>query len=336
MGFFDFFPYTNLHNVNLDWVLQRVKEWGTKVEENNTKFENLESAYNEFTAIVTNLQSELEKLEPWLSHNAKVALLNCLRNVYYDNGNGEELYNQLAIALGGNTYPMIVVVFNLDGHNIYTDDTLETVKRYITVKYYENVTSDGIIIPPNDYELVGELNEGLDVLTVIYGDLTSLVTVNVLNWHNIHEWNYPSDIMTMYKGTFQPPTLDNDYNIRLNNADAYKNKYRVFLTEKGDSKSFIDINQVPTSFYPIPIPENSTSATIHISGNLQIRCVVVRFDEISQTYSIITSTGWSESEVTRTYAQNDNLYLIPYARTNDNVDDFTVEPSNVKITFNEE
>lgn len=333
--FFDQYPYTNWHNVNLDWVLERVKEWGALVEQNNTNFENLENAYNDFIAIVTNLQSELDKLEPWLSHNAKVALLNCFRNVYWISDNGEELYNQLAIALDGNTYPIIEVVFNLDGHNIYTDDTLETVKRYITVKYYENITSDGIIIPSNDYELIGELNEGLDVLTVVYGDLTSLVTVNVLNWHNIHEWNYPSDIMTMYKGTFQAPDVNNNFNIRLSDGGTNIDKYRVFLTERGDCKSFVDVNQVPTSFYPIPIPENSNSATIHISGNLQIRFVVVRFDEISQNYSTITATGWEISEVTRTYTQNDNLYLITYSRTNENVDDFTIEPSNVKITFNE-
>lgn len=48
--FFDHYPYTNFHNVNLDWVLQAVKAWGALVEENNIKFINLEQAMNTFRA----------------------------------------------------------------------------------------------------------------------------------------------------------------------------------------------------------------------------------------------------------------------------------------------
>ncbi len=46
--FFDHYPYTNFHNVNLDWVLEAVKAWGRLVEENNIKFHNLEEAMNSF------------------------------------------------------------------------------------------------------------------------------------------------------------------------------------------------------------------------------------------------------------------------------------------------
>ena len=335
MGFFDRYPYTNWHNVNLDWVLERVKEWGEKVETNDQDFQNLQNAYNEFIAIVTNLQSELEKLEPWLSHNAKVALLNCFRNVYYNNGNGEELYNQLAIALGGNTYPIIEVVFNLDGHNIYTDDTLETVKRYITVKYYENVTSDGIIISPNDYELRGELNEGLDVLTVIYGNLTSLVTVNVLNWHNISEWVYPSDIVTIEKGTLKAPSANNNYSIGINNTEPDINQYRIILTTKGDCKRFVDNNNVPTIYYPIPVPSNCNHFKVETTNNIEARVTFVRFDEASNQYTVVYGSAWGLHGIEGNFASNDNLYIIPYCRVNANLDVFTTEPTNLKITLTE-
>lgn len=60
MGFFDFFPYTNFHNVNLDWVLQRVKEWGKLVEANNTAFHDLEEANASFKAYV---ETYLENLD---------------------------------------------------------------------------------------------------------------------------------------------------------------------------------------------------------------------------------------------------------------------------------
>lgn len=60
MGFFDFFPYTNFHNVNLDWVLQRVKEWGELVEANDTAFHNLEEANASFKLYVENYLADLD------------------------------------------------------------------------------------------------------------------------------------------------------------------------------------------------------------------------------------------------------------------------------------
>lgn len=63
MGFFDFFPYTNFHNVNLDWVLQRVKEWGELVEANDIAFHNLEEANASFKEYVTNYLANLDVQE---------------------------------------------------------------------------------------------------------------------------------------------------------------------------------------------------------------------------------------------------------------------------------
>lgn len=60
MPFFDQYPYTNFHNVNLDWVLDRVKEWGQMVENNNTRFENLQEANEDFKAYVTNYIENLD------------------------------------------------------------------------------------------------------------------------------------------------------------------------------------------------------------------------------------------------------------------------------------
>lgn len=60
MAFFDEYPYSNLHNVNLDWVLQKVKEWGQMVEDNNTRFESLEQANEDFKAYVTNYIENLD------------------------------------------------------------------------------------------------------------------------------------------------------------------------------------------------------------------------------------------------------------------------------------
>lgn len=60
MPFFDHYPYTNLHNVNLDWVLQKVKDWGAEVEYNNQRFENLKEANDAFKAYVTGYLHNLD------------------------------------------------------------------------------------------------------------------------------------------------------------------------------------------------------------------------------------------------------------------------------------
>lgn len=63
MGFFDRYPYTNWHNVNLDWVLERVKEWGQMVEANNQAFQDLEAANESFKEYVTNYLQDLDVQE---------------------------------------------------------------------------------------------------------------------------------------------------------------------------------------------------------------------------------------------------------------------------------
>lgn len=60
MPFFDKYPYTNFHNVNLDWVLERVKAWGAMVEDNNTRFENLNDAFEDFKTYVTDYLDNLD------------------------------------------------------------------------------------------------------------------------------------------------------------------------------------------------------------------------------------------------------------------------------------
>lgn len=60
MPFFDQYPYTNFHNVNLDWVLERVKEWGALVEQNSIAFQDLEQANDDFKSYVTNYIENLD------------------------------------------------------------------------------------------------------------------------------------------------------------------------------------------------------------------------------------------------------------------------------------
>ncbi len=61
MPFFDHYPYTNFHNVNLDWVLQAVKSWGALVEQNNQNFINLAAANESFKEYINAHIAEYEE-----------------------------------------------------------------------------------------------------------------------------------------------------------------------------------------------------------------------------------------------------------------------------------
>lgn len=58
--FFDHYPYTNFHNVNLDWVLQAVKSWGQTVEANDRAFRDLKEANEDFKTYVENYLQDLD------------------------------------------------------------------------------------------------------------------------------------------------------------------------------------------------------------------------------------------------------------------------------------
>ncbi len=60
MGFFDRYPYTNWHNVNLDWVLERVKEWGELVKANDQAFRDLLEANEAFKQYVEEYLQNLD------------------------------------------------------------------------------------------------------------------------------------------------------------------------------------------------------------------------------------------------------------------------------------
>jgi len=122
----------------------------------------------------------IEAIEPGLSSEAKTALLNCFAHVAWVDEHGQNYYDALESALYSNTYPKIKATYN-PAVIIYTDDTLATIKQYLTVKYYETKDDAGTVIAASNYTLTGTLTVGECTLLVEYGDLRTYVTVDVTN-----------------------------------------------------------------------------------------------------------------------------------------------------------
>lgn len=63
IGFRNEFPYSDLHQLNLDWILKIVEDWGEQAEEINKKFNNMEEAFNDLKKYVNEYFNNLDVQE---------------------------------------------------------------------------------------------------------------------------------------------------------------------------------------------------------------------------------------------------------------------------------
>lgn len=70
MGIFRQFPYTNFHELNMDWLLQKVKEWVAKCEELQLSFNSLSDAFDDLNEYVTNF------LDEFVNHENLIVLVH--------------------------------------------------------------------------------------------------------------------------------------------------------------------------------------------------------------------------------------------------------------------
>lgn len=129
-----------------------------------------------------------------LTDGIKDALLACFRSVAWSTEVGQETYQALYDAL----YPderivSISAVFTQGTAKIYTTDSLDVLKQYltVTVTYYggtESVTTD--------YVLSGVLEEGTSTITAIYGGKTATFNVTVTGEQTnlLYSWDFTKSL----------------------------------------------------------------------------------------------------------------------------------------------
>lgn len=102
--------------------------------------------------------------------DTKQALLDCFAHAAWINADGQNYYDALEDALYPQ-YPMISASFNSRGHVVFTSDSLDSLKDYLTVTYFETRESEGVALSSSEYTLSGTLSSGSNSITVLYSTL---------------------------------------------------------------------------------------------------------------------------------------------------------------------
>ena len=89
MGVFDHFPYTNFHELNLDWILKHFKEFIAELSELEDWRAQHEQDYEELKKIYDDIvagdfpQSMIDALYQWMQDNALDLVGSMIKHVYF-------------------------------------------------------------------------------------------------------------------------------------------------------------------------------------------------------------------------------------------------------------
>lgn len=292
------------------------------------------------------IEEEIARIGSGFPDDAKIALLNCFAHVAWTDEHGENYYDALEAALYAGTYPKITAIFDAGLNVIYTDDTLDTLKQYLTVRYYEAEGSTAVIVPSTDYTLLGTLEEGSNTIRALYEGLSaSFVVDNVVNFYNIWDWSLGDGRVQKIVGS-----------VDLNQSDITKypskatirtdvTTRRNFNTTRGILPYYL-YNQtaVSSGCYPIPVPEDANHMKITLTPNTQfINAQVFAYNSSNNTYNNSYSQnriGWAaglgggEIDIARPNNER-SMFLVINTKYNDAGTSYPTEPTALTIKFSE-
>lgn len=287
--------------------------------------ESIEASAAQIETNRTDIADIKEDLSHVFSDNAKAALLACFAKVAWIDEHGQDYYNVLEAALYADSYPRIRATYTQSANVVYTDDALDTLKPYLTVKLYESNTDTGTTISSNDYSLSGVLTEGTSTISVAYESLRTSVDIpGVVDFYNIAEWS-TSDRIAVNMGNIVtekfPEIVSNTVSTN-----------RAIVTCPHGKKEILQYNSdnpIPfePSRYPIPIPNGATNATITCIGGRPIMSVF-RYENNQYTrLREINNTTWNQGnfEIGETGQNLFGMFLMVTGENN--------PPSEVTITY---
>lgn len=238
----------------------------------------------------------------------------------------------------------IEAVFTQPQTTIYTDDSLDSLKSNLVVTYYSAPGATGTVLANSAYTLVGTLTEGTSVITAEYQGLTDTFEVTVVDFYNIHTWSMSIGNLEKAVGSVDPNMSDTaKYPSRITyRADVAAR--RTYLVTKGKAPCYtFNQTEVPSPYYPIPVPPNANHIKITMTPAGQyIYANFPPYDPATGQYQDATATdrilwtqltnGVLEKNIT---TNNGHLFMAMNSKYDSAGTSYPVEPTNMVIEFSE-
>ena len=210
--------------------------------------------WNEWIQIAKDVRNEKGLTDPII-----VALLNAFDNVAWSNTSGRQYYNALYNAINGIEYPKITATLSLGTNKVYSIDSVDILRTYLTVTYYEDVSSVGSVI--TNYAISGNLSDGTNKVIVRYAGLSVYVTVPVTDFYNVFRWTAQDNRYSVVNGAVENVNVDSTVS-RVVVVNESQTTRKAFGLSFGTLKLVASGTLQPVNVYPIPIPDTATKVKV--------------------------------------------------------------------------
>lgn len=289
---------------------------------------------------VSQLKEDIADIDG-ISDEVKEALLDCFQHVAWIDDQGQTYYDALEHALYPRELISISAVFDAQGATIYTDDSLDSLKQYLTVTATYDDSSTAVI---TDYTLSGTLVEGTSSITVTYSEKTTTFTIqNVVDFYN--QWSWSSSAtgankLTLLQGAITTTNAsktgydDIPYSVDDNSLRTR----RGFAVERGRSTRLWERTNVRYSnYYPIPVPSGAVKITTSVTPSTQYVATYVFSSPLdgSEKYHMINQSdvAWAHgSQVINLESSNDPRYVCIAGKYDSGSSQYQTEPE-ITILF---
>ena len=271
-----------------------------------------------------------------ISDEVKVALLNCFEHVAWIDEHGQDYYDALENALNRSeekTPVSITAVFSQGQNTIYTDDTLESLRQYLTVTAQYEDSSTRVI---SDYTLSGQLTSGVSVITVYYKGKSTTFNVTVTQRIYTYGWNTSAQ-GSLQKVNGSPIVGDRHNHMNLNTSATMIAARRAFVVTSGDLPYTVYQDGSETGYYPIPIPPKANRVTISIEPSA--RYVIGNFallNENKTSYTNVETIDPFAGSKTISFEAGERSHLVVGTKyASEGTPEYAEEPTLFSVTFEE-
>lgn len=263
------------------------------------------------------------------SANFKNALIQLLQSVAFTSGNSATLIANLVTAMNSHGNIVSLQASYTQVTPIYTFDSLDDIKQDLVVT---GIYEDGYSELLTDYTLSGTIAAGTQQITVMYGTLSTSVSVLVQ-----YKWSFAMGDGYLEKIIASVSVYDTDKLFVLENENQI-NKRRAFVLRKGSIKIKgsnvtppVVANMYDTDYYPIPIPPTATKCTIAISPNTQFFGASM-FTVQNGYYTRQLDPGWTHGDA-YTFSAGQYEFLMVTSKYDSKGTTYPTEPSSLTIVF---